>query len=97
MRVIRVLKEEICPISWKLARSWSGKTFLSVTHFSVESGNKEPPRKAAAVISKEQGNAAHLEKTAPSSSATRKRKKKSPSQQKTRPGPLEPLAPETYI
>ena len=82
LRVIRVLEEENFPISWKLARSWSGKTFLTVTHFPAESGNKESPRKAVALFPKEQENAAHLEKTDPSSSASRKRKKKSPSQQK---------------
>lgn len=79
LHVIRVLEEENCQISWKLARSWSGKTFLTVTHFPAESGNKESPRKAVAVFPKEQENASHLEKTDPSSSATRKRK--SPSQQ----------------
>ena len=51
-------------------------------YFPAETGNKESPRKTVAVFPKEQDNAAHLEKTDPSFSATRKRKKKSPSQQK---------------
>ena len=50
LRVFKVLEKH--PISWKITKSWTGKTFLCIIHLLADLGRKELNRKVPTAILK---------------------------------------------